>query len=134
MTQKQYYILFIIGLLFIGFLFYIVNIKEPSATSTSKSHTANQKSTPPDNTDRYAPKSYKEVFKESNKPQKESERITQEQRVAEMKAKSKALIQEAEAKIKEKNLQLPDTIEDMSEEETERMKKRIERLHKKLDQ
>lgn len=144
--NKPKLILFAIGLLLIGWLFYFVNINDiqPQTASNAQivkavnisnhnpsehNHVASSQplvAPEPSNPNRYEPKSYQEVFKETSESKTTIDRFTESEKIDQLKEESDALIAEADARIKEKNLrnnQVPP-----SDEEFEKLQNTIESM------
>ncbi|UFH59969.1 hypothetical protein [Sulfurovum mangrovi] len=144
--NKPQLILFTIGLLLIGWLFYFVNIKDsqPQIENNTdivkamnpplndKSEHNNLASSKPQgtaeasNSNRYEAKSYKEVFKATPESKTMIERFTESEKIDRLKEESDALIAEANARIKEKNLRTNNT--PPSPEELEKLQTKIESM------
>lgn len=118
------------GILLIGFLFYIVNIKE-SSTSKESVKKEEMKKVEVTGTKQKNPtdKSYRELFKEKKPVQSDAERITREERIKELRKSSNAIIEETNKLIEEKNLRLPKNKPDP--EKLEVLRKKIEELKAK---
>jgi|GEM_PF-2209729 len=145
--NKLQLILFAIGLLLIGWLFYFVNIKDSQpqiennnaqilkALNTVKNNPSehnNVSSSQPlmtpelSNPNRYEPKSYKEVFKNTPESKTTIERFIETGKMERLKEESDALIAEANARIKDKNLRTNQA--PPSDEELEKLQIAIESM------
>jgi hypothetical protein len=149
MPQGREIVLFLVGLVMIGGLYYGVNItgneqekqsnntkaaETPESLKAKKTELSDAGQTPrptvPVHSD--APKTYQEVFKETPPQKSETERMTERETVRKLDKSTEEIIQKADERIQDRHLIVPNN--PVLPEKTQELNKKIELFQKNLDQ